>query len=81
MLQHYIDTDGNLRRIKDRIAAAIIAFGLGSFGIHKFYLGQVFWGIIYLCFSWTGLPTIISIIEGVLYLLMSDEEFDFKYNN
>ncbi len=81
MLQHYIDQDGNLKRIKDRIAAAIIAFGLGTFGIHKFYLGKWGWGIIYIVFSWTTLPTIISIIEGVLYLLMSDEEFDFKYNN
>lgn len=81
MLQHYIDTDGNLKRIKDRLAAAIIAFGLGTFGIHKFYLGKCFKGILYILFAWTGLPTIISIVEGVLYLLMSDEEFDFKYNN
>jgi len=81
MLQHYIDNDGNLRRIKDRIAAAIIAFGMGWFGMHKFYLGKWGWGLIYILFSWTTLPLIISVIEGVLYLLMSDEEFDFKYNN
>ena len=81
MLQHYIDENGNLKRIKDRIAAAIIAFGLGAFGIHKFYLGKWGWGLIYLLFSITTLPLIISIVEGVLYLLMSDEEFDFKYNN
>lgn len=81
MLQHYIDEDGNLRRIKDRLAAAIIAFGLGWFGMHKFYLGRCGWGLIYLIFSWSALPLIASIVEGVLYLLMSDEEFDFKYNN
>lgn len=81
MLQHYINEDGDLRRIKDRIATAIIAFGLGTFGIHKFYLGKCIKGILYILFSWTGIPTIISIVEGVLYLLMSDEEFDHKYNN
>ena len=81
MLEHYIDKNGNLKRIKDRWATAIIAFGLGWFGMHKFYLGKWVWGLIYLIFSWSVLPLIISIIEGVLYLLMSDEEFDYKYNN
>ncbi|MBR4507913.1 MAG: TM2 domain-containing protein [Elusimicrobiaceae bacterium] len=81
MLQHYINEDGDLRRIKDRIATAIIAFGMGWFGMHKFYLGKWVWGVIYLIFSVTTLPLIISIVEGVLYLLMSDEEFDHKYNN
>lgn len=81
MLQHYIDKNGDLKRIKDRIAAAIIAFGLGTFGIHKFYLGQCIRGVFYLLFAWTAIPTIISIVEGILFLLMSDEEFDYKYNN
>ena len=81
MLEHYVDSKGNLKRIKDRIAAVIIAFGLGWFGMHKFYLGKWGWGLIYLLFSWTSLPLIISIVEGVMYLLMSDEEFDHKYNN
>ena len=80
MLEHYIDNDGQIIRIKDRIAAAIIAFGLGWFGMHKFYLGRWGWGLIYLLFSWSTLPLIISVVEGVLYLMMSDEEFDFKYN-
>ena len=81
MLDHYIEIDGNIIRIKDRIATVIIAFGLGWFGMHKFYLGKWGWGLIYLLFSWTSLPLIISIVEGFLYLMMSDEEFDFKYNN
>ncbi|MBQ4493554.1 MAG: TM2 domain-containing protein [Elusimicrobiaceae bacterium] len=81
MLQHYIDEDGNLKRIKDRIAAAIIAFGMGFFGMHKFYLGKWGWGLIYLLFSWSVIPLIVSVVEGINYLLMSDEEFDFKYNN
>lgn len=80
MIEHYIDADGRIKRIKDRWATAIIAFGLGWFGMHKFYLGKWGWGLLYLFFSWSTLPLIISIVEGVLYLLMSDEEFDNKYN-
>ena len=81
MLEHYIDHKGKLKRVKDRIATAIIAFGMGWFGMHKFYIGKWVWGVIYLIFSVTTLPLIISIVEGVLYLLMSGEEFDHKYNN
>jgi TM2 domain-containing membrane protein YozV len=80
MIEHYIDKNGSIKRIKDRYAAIIIAFGLGWIGMHKFYLGKWGWGLIYLLFSLSTLPLIISIVEGVLYLLMSDEEFDYKYN-
>ena len=57
MIEHYIDADGRIKRIKDRWAAAIIAFGLGWFGMHKFYLGKWVWGLIYLIFSWSVLSS------------------------
>jgi TM2 domain-containing membrane protein YozV len=64
---------------KSRIAAALFALFLGVFGVHKFYLGQVGLGIIYLLFCWTGIPMIIGVIEFVLLLVMSDETFNLKY--
>jgi len=64
---------------KSRIAAAILAFFLGGFGIHKFYLGQVGLGIVYLVFSWTFVPAIIAFIEFIMYLTMTDEAFNQKY--
>lgn len=64
---------------RNRIAAVIFAILLGSFGIHKFYLGLTGWGILYLLFCWTGIPAIVGIIEGVLMLVMSDEEFARRY--
>lgn len=47
--------------------------------MHKFYLGQDGWGILYLLFFWTFIPSIVGFIEGILYLTMSDEDFTAKY--
>lgn len=66
---------------KSRIAAALLAFFLGGVGIHKFYLGQVRAGIIYLIFFWTLIPAIIAFVEFILFLTMSDEMFDQKYGH
>ncbi len=64
---------------KSKIGAALFAFFLGAFGGHKFYLGQTGKGLLYLAFFWTAIPAVISMIEFILYLIMSDEEFDRKY--
>lgn len=64
---------------KNRIVAALLAIFLGTFGIHKFYLGRPIQGIIYLLFFWTFLPGLIGFFEGIIYLLMSDKSFEGKY--
>lgn len=64
---------------KNRIIAALLAFFLGTFGAHKFYLGQIGWGIVYLLFCWTFIPAFVSIIELIIYLCTSDENFAAKY--
>ena len=64
---------------KNKLVAALFAILLGGIGIHKFYLGNIVWGIIYLIFCWTFIPAIIGLIEGILLLVMSDEEFILKY--
>lgn len=64
---------------KSKIAAALLAFFLGGIGIHKFYLGQVGLGIVYLIFCWTLIPGIISFIELIILLTMNDETFNQKY--
>lgn len=64
---------------KSKTVAAILAILLGDFGIHKFYLGQTGMGILYLVFFWTFIPSIVGLIEGIRYLIMSDEEFAKKY--
>lgn len=64
---------------KSRIVAALLAFFLGGFGIHKFYLGRIGWGIVYLLFCWTFIPSIVAFIEFIIYLCTSDEDFARKY--
>jgi TM2 domain-containing membrane protein YozV len=65
--------------MKSRVVAGILGILLGNFGAHKFYLGKIGMGILYLVFFWTGIPGIIGLIEGILYLVKSDEEFQAKY--
>ena len=54
--------------MKSKSTATILAFFTGMFGVHRFYLGQKLWGIIYaLSFGICG----VFIIDGILWLLGS----------
>ena len=64
---------------KSKLAAALFALFLGGIGIHKFYLGRVGQGILYLLFCWTFIPALIGFIEGILLLVMNDNDFNAKY--
>ncbi|QLH80443.1 zinc-ribbon domain and TM2 domain-containing protein [Halosimplex pelagicum] len=63
----------------ERVIAALLAILLGTIGAHKFYMGKTGQGVLYLCFFWTGIPTIIGLVEGIIYLTKSDEEFRRQY--
>lgn len=68
-----------------KIVAGILAILLGAFGIHKFILGYTTAGIIMLLITVLTLGFgafivgIIGLIEGILYLMKSDEEFVATY--
>ena len=72
-----------LSKPKSRKFAAILAFA-GTFipiaGLHKFYLGQPLWGILYLLLSPTPIPHVASAIEGFWYLVQNSEQFDRNFN-
>jgi len=68
-----------IRKRKNHIVAGILALLLGGIGIHKFYLGKVAAGVLYLLFSWTFIPSIIAFIEGIIYLV-DEDGFNQKYN-
>lgn len=48
---------------KDELLGFLLALLLGTFGAHRFYLGETGWGIAYVIFSWTGIPTLLGFIE------------------
>ncbi|MCF0195343.1 MAG: TM2 domain-containing protein [Bacteroidaceae bacterium] len=74
---------------KSKGVAALLAIIFAGLGINYFYLGKVAIGcifvIVWLLFCWTlFVPivlSIINIVQGIIYLSMSDREFAYKYNN
>lgn len=64
--------------VKNKLVAGLLGIFLGGLGIHKFYMGKIGMGILYLVFSWTWIPEIVGFIEGVVYLCSSDENFQLK---
>jgi TM2 domain-containing membrane protein YozV len=66
---------------KSKTTAGILALLIGGLGVHKFYLGQAGMGILYLLFCWTGIPLLVGLIEGIVYLTMDEEKFAEKYSS
>ena len=68
---------------KDRRVAIVLAL-LGTItpmaGLHKLYLGQPLWGIIYLLLWTTPIPRIASAIDAVWYLVQDLEQFQLQFN-
>ena len=58
----------------NRTVAGVMALFLGAFGIHKFYQKKFGLGILYVLLSWTGLPAMLSLFEGVKLLGTDSEE-------
>ena len=66
---------------KNKLVTAILAIVLGDLGIHYFYLGKTGLGVLMLVFCWTGIPAIIGLIQGILILLGSNEDFQRKVDS
>ena len=63
-----------------KVLAGIMGILFGSFGIHKFILGYTQEGIIQIVLNvFCGLGGLIGIIEGIIYLTKSDEDFYQTY--
>ena len=65
---------------RNRKVAAALAFTLGWGGGHKLYLVRPEQALASLLFCWTLVPALLSIAEGVTYLMMTDEEFARDYD-
>lgn len=65
---------------KDKTIAIILALVFGAFGIHKFYLGKIKSGVLYLLFAWTFIPFLLALIDLIILLTYSKQKFGKKYN-
>jgi len=71
---------GKVKMVKDKTVAVVLAFFVGGFGIHKFYLGNNVAGVLYLLFSWTLIPSLLAFFDFIGLLLMSEQVFQVQYN-
>ena len=72
--------NGNYKSEK-KLAAGLLGILLGTFGANKFFLGYTQEGIIQIVVNicTCGIATVIPLIEGIIYLTMSDQQFDQTY--
>ncbi|NLK62995.1 MAG: TM2 domain-containing protein [Fusobacteria bacterium] len=54
---------------------------LGGFcGIHKFYIGNWGWGLVYLLLIGTGISLFLSVVEFIYILTLTSDKFNERYN-
>ena len=71
------------RADRNKLVAALLAFFLGIFGVHRFYLGRIGSGVVMLVLTCTfvgvAITGIWALIDFIRYLIMSDAEFAARY--
>lgn len=67
------------RRPPNRIKAGLLGVLLGFSGAHHYYLGSSAAGLLTLSTACVGVGLVVGMVEGVMLLVMSDEEFEAKY--
>ncbi|MBE9013980.1 SHOCT domain-containing protein [Pseudanabaenaceae cyanobacterium LEGE 13415] len=80
-----------LGKSKSRRVAALLAIvgavpvfgGFHLVGLHKLYLGQRWWCLIYLALALTGskIAWIAALFDAVFYLIQNPDEFDVNFND
>ena len=65
-----------------RVAVALALLGTVTpiAGLHKLYLGQPVWGIIYILLWTTPISRIAAAIDAVWYLVQDVEQFERQFN-
>ena len=68
---------------KSRGVAGLLAIRIGTLGIHYFYLGKVGGGFICILLSFVtcGLWGILTLIQGIMMMTMTQQDFEMKYVN
>lgn len=61
--------------MKSKMTAALLAFFLGGFGVHRFYMGHQKGGLVTLALILVGLSGFVALIDFILLLMDSEEKF------
>ena len=79
--QKNVDLFANGPSGKSRGVAGLLAILLGGLGVHYFYLGKTGAGVLFLILGLLscGLISVLTLIQGILMLLMTQEDFEKKY--
>jgi TM2 domain-containing membrane protein YozV len=67
-------------RGKNKVVAGVLGILLGGVGAHHYYLGSTMAGVVTLVLCCVGVGGILGLVEGIMLLMMSDADFDAKYN-
>ena len=64
-----------------KVLAGILGSLLGGFGLHRFVLGDTTGGLIRIAITVVtcGMGSLIGLVEGIIYLTKSDEDFVQTY--
>ena len=62
----------DLSRNPNKVAAGVLSILLGDLGVGHFYTGQTLRGVLDILFCWTGIPAIIGLVEGIIWLCEDD---------
>lgn len=79
--------------MKKKNVAGFLALLFGFFGVHRFYLGQRFFGILHLVLAFFAIlitaeegiplvlaPALLGFVDAILFFAMPREDFDRRYN-
>ncbi len=74
-------TDWKALGADKKLVAGLCGILLGGFGVHKFILGYTTEGIIQIVITFVtcGVGSIVGLVEGIIYLTKSDEDFVRTY--
>lgn len=65
---------------KIAIILALLGIVTPIAGVHKFYLKQPVWGVVYLLLCFTPIPRVACAVEVFWYLVQDSEEFNCRFN-
>lgn len=66
--------DKKMKKV-NKLWYCVIILLFGSIGVHHFYAGHTVKGILYLCFFWTGIPELLTIID-LICAIMEESDAD-----